>query len=534
MADRLTRFVKNLENARAAFPAWLITFFCTVFLRNFIEAFSDRDNFWTVVSSPAYFIHFPMFYLCIFLALAILLHWLTGEKITRISKIMLLFFPLILLAPILDLFLSRGQGYNMSYLLGDMRYLIHQFITFSGGYSGRGASPGLRIELIVVLVLVGYYLYLKTGKFLRAAIGVITSYVLIFVFGSLPSIISVFWNLKGSVTGPEELFSGGVVMHHFYSFDHKMAMVLYPILLIELGLWHWSYDRQKFLALVKNFRGLRVFHYLCMLGGGLFLGYAVTGFAPLFHSPFSFLIITASLCSVALAWWFAAGVNDLNDLEADRISNPSRPLVSGIINADEYRALILVSLLLSLLAAHLVRYPFFVTILLTTAFSYLYSAPPFRIKKAPFLATFVLALSSVLICLAGFVLFSDDYSFCGFPPRVLLTILVAYTLAFTIKDIKDLKGDRLTGTVTLPTLLGEEKGKRITGILVVLAYLNVPLLLKLLRLAPFAMLLGIPNYYLIKRKRFRETPVFVLYFLFLGVTLYYVYFQLQDGIDPPF
>ncbi|MDZ7305377.1 MAG: UbiA family prenyltransferase [candidate division KSB1 bacterium] len=429
----------------------------------------------------------------------------------------------------MDLLLSRGQGYNMSYLFGDLAYLTHKFITFSWGYSGRGATPGIQIELIVAFLLVGCYLFLKIHRVLLAMVGVITFYIVVFVLGSLPSLMIILWNLKGAVTAPAEMFSGEVVLNHFYSFNHKMALVFYPILLVELGIWFRLYDRRKFWAIVNNLRGLRIFHYLCMLGIGTLLGYARMRPVELFDSPFPFLILCASVCSVVLAWWFAVGVNDLYDVEADKITNPSRPLVSGIITADEFKVLNLVFLILSLIAAYLVRYPFFVTILLAVALSYVYSAPPFRAKRVPFLATFILALSSALICLAGFVLFSNDYSFSGFPPRILLTILIAFTLAFTVKDIKDLQGDHVTGTATLPSLLGEKKGKRVIGILVLLAYLSVPVVFKSLVLMPFALLFGIPTCLLINRKQMRETPVFVLYFLFLGVTLYYIYHQIQDG-----
>jgi 4-hydroxybenzoate polyprenyltransferase len=529
MVKRLKQFVHNLENSRISFMGFLITFFCIVFMRNFLETFSDQDNLWTPVSSLAYFIHYPMFYLCLILALSIIFHSLTKEKIEKTAKIMLFFFPLVLLAPTLDLLLSRGHGYNMSYLFGDLPYLIRKFTTFSWGYSGRGATPGMQIELIVALLLAGCYLFLKTGKVIASIVGVIVSYTAGFVLGSMPSIMALLGNLNGSAKSPQEMFGAEVVLYHFYSFNHKMGLVFYPVLLAELGVWFWLYDRRKFSALVKNLRGLRVFHYLCMLGIGMFIGYSRIQPMAFFDSLFPLFILNLSACAGVLAWLWSVGVNDLYDLDTDKISNHSRPLVTGVINQGEYRALNMVFLLLSLGAAVLVRYPFFVTILLAIGLTYLYSAPPFRLKRIPILSAFILALCSALVCLAGFVLFSDDYSFHGFPPNILLAILCAYTLGLAVIDIKDLNGDRITGTATLPNLLGEKKGKRVVGILAWFAYLSVPLILKCFILMPFALLFGTATFILINRKQMRETPVFVLYFLFLAVTLYFIYPQIQGG-----
>ena len=529
MVERLKRFVEDLENSRISFWAYVVTIICVIFLRNFLETFSDVDNFWTPVSPLAYFVHYPMFYLCLLLALIAIFHWLTKEKITKITRITLCFFPIILLAPILDLLVSGGQGYNISYMFEDSSALINRFVTFSWGYLGRGITPGIQIELMVVFVLVACYLFLKTGKIILAIIGVIASYIVGFVLGSLPSLITVLWNLKGSATVGSEIFSADVVLYHFYSFNQKMTLVLFPILVVELGLWYRLYNREKFRALLKNLRGLRVFHYLCMLSMGMLIGYGQRPPETFFESPFPILILIVSACSVVLAWLWAVGVNDLHDEDTDRITNHSRPLVSGVIDVEEYRSLNLVFLLLSLVAAILIRHPFLVTILVTAGLSYVYSAPPFRLKRVPLLSTFILALCSALVCLGGFVLFSADYSFVGFPPRILSAMLVAFTLGLTVIDIKDLKGDQATGTVTLPILFGEKKGKMITGILVLLAYLSVPVILKILVLIPLALVFGIPTYLLINGKQMRETPIFLLYFLFLGATIFFIYLRIQGG-----
>lgn len=344
--------------------------------------------------------------------------------------------------------------------------------------------------------------------------------------GSLPSLFIIFWDIGSTVTNASDLFSSEIILNHFYTFNHKVIFIFYPILLVELVIWFWCYKKKKILEIFKNIRFLRVFHYLCMLGIGMFLGYKIIQPEIIENSPFHILILFTSVCSVAFAWWWAVGVNDIHDLEGDKLSNPNRPLVTGILSSNEYNNINLVILILSLVGAILIRYYFFITLFLAIVLSYIYSVPPFRLKRVPILATFIIALCSVIVCLAGYIIFSNDYSFYGFPARILITILVTFTIAFNVIDIKDIKGDQEAGVVTILTLLGEKKGKVIIGILALLAYLSVPAIFKCLNLIPFSLICGIGSYFLITRERFREVPVILLYLFYLGVSVYFIYPQI--------
>jgi len=468
-----------------------------------------------------------MFYFCLLLSLILILHWLTREKIVKVTKIILFFFPVVLLAPTLDLLLSGGQGYNISYVFGNFSTLIHKFITFSWNYSDQGMTPGIKIELMAAFFLTGCYIWLKTRKVLTVLLGIVAWYIAGFILGALPSLLTILWNIEGVLSESAQMFSAEILLNHFYSFTHKISLILFPILFLELALWYWCYHKQKFKAFLKNIRGFRALHYVCMLGAGVVLGIAYTEPGSFFTTPFPSLILFVSGCSVVFAWWWAVGVNDLHDLNTDKISNQSRPLVTGILQADEVRALNGVLLFLAISGSILIRYQFFVLILLTMGLSYVYSVPPFRMKRIPFLSTFLIAMCSVLVCLAGYLLFSSDYSFYGFPPSIILTILVGVTLAFTVIHIKDINGDRDAGCITLPVLFGDKMGKRITGMLVLSAYLFTPFLLSIYVLIPFSIVFGILSYFLVNRKHMHEGPVFALYYLFLGVTLFFIYIKIQ-------
>jgi 4-hydroxybenzoate polyprenyltransferase len=511
-----------------SFAGALATLLGVLFFRNFLETFSDVDNMWTSVSSIAFLIHYPMFHLSFFLAVTIVLCLLAREPIIKVTKVTICFIPIVLLAPVLDLLFSRGKGLNMGYMFNDLAGLLRRYVMFMGGCSPHGATVGIRVELIVVFLCLGTYLFLKTRKTLRVLTGAIVLYTYGFVLGALPSVVSMVWTGETSAGEAALLFAGSVVLNHFYTFNHRIALLLFPILVITLLVWYRLYDARKLTAILRNIRGPRALHYTCMLGIGMVIGYSLRP-QDLLGTPFLPLILVVSAMAVVLAWWHAVGENDIHDIAADRLSNPERLLPSGTMGTEELRAINAALLILSLVAAYLIRYAFFLPILVSIGLSYCFSAPPFRLKRIPFVATLISALCSVLVCLAGFVLFSNDYSFYGFPPRVILTMLVVFPLAFTVKDIKDREGDRIDGVVTLPVLLRERRGKQLIGALVLLSYLVAPVLLQTMVLLPVSVVFGFLTYVLINRKRFREGPVFALYYVFFALVSIAVYRQLSSG-----
>ena len=524
----LKKLLERLENRDMSFFGALGSVFVILFLRNFIEIFADADNLWTPISTSGFFIHYPLFHLCFFVAITIVLSIMTRGKILDVTRLSICFLPVVLLAPVLDLVLSAGSGYNMAYMFDDLPILIQRYLTFTGGSHRGGATPGIRLELLVIFLFIGIYIYLKTRNPIRVMTGVILLYTFGFILGALPSIVTILWTGRSSAGEMARMFAGSIVLHHFYSFNLKISLILLPVLLVLLAWWYRLYDNIKFAAILRNFRPKRALHYLCMSGIGMIIGFARYPQSDFLESPFPSLILFLSAISVALAWWFSVGENDIHDIKGDRVSNPERPLPSGILQSSELRHLSLIILILSLVAASVVRYSFFLPILVSVGLSFIFSAPPFRLKRILYLAPFIPALCSLLVCLAGFIIFSKDYSFIGFPPWVMVTIFVGFSLAITVKDIKDIEGDRLEVVKTIPVIFGERRGKHIIGILSIVAYLCVPILSHMLVLLPFSITFGGLTYRLITRKDFTEGPVFSLYYIFLAIVAIVVYFNIRQ------
>jgi 4-hydroxybenzoate polyprenyltransferase len=166
-------------------------------------------------------------------------------------------------------------------------------------------------------------------------------------------------------------------------------------------------------------------------------------------------------------------LNQVTDLEADRINKPDRPIPAGRVTPDE--ALRLSGWLYA--AAFLLATPVGpqCTLLAGTAavLTVLYSAPPFRLKAIPYLANLVIAVPrGVLLKVAGWSCVRD---FGRMEPWTIGVIFGLFLLgATTTKDFADIRGDRAAGFRTLPVVLGTKRAAWLTAPFLVLPFLLIP------------------------------------------------------------
>lgn len=166
-------------------------------------------------------------------------------------------------------------------------------------------------------------------------------------------------------------------------------------------------------------------------------------------------------------------LNQVTDLEADRINKPDRPIPAGRVTPNE--ALRLSGWLYA--AAFLLATPVGpqCTLLAGTAavLTVLYSAPPFRLKAIPYLANLVIAVPrGVLLKVAGWSCVRD---FGRMEPWTIGIIFGLFLLgATTTKDFADIRGDRAAGFRTLPVVLGTKRAAWLTAPFLVLPFLLIP------------------------------------------------------------
>ena len=188
------RVIHSLENSKVLFIYFVLTFFFAATLRNFIEIFSDN----LPVNQQEFFIHYYTSYVALAMSLILLFHLLTKTDIPKIARVVLPSFIILNLAPILDLILSWGKGYNIAYLLPGIHHnLILRFFTFFGDFPGLGITPGMKIEIGIILLGSFIYFYLKNLKLIKSLFSTILVYTLIFCYAATPFAIKKALEFSG-------------------------------------------------------------------------------------------------------------------------------------------------------------------------------------------------------------------------------------------------------------------------------------------------------------------------------------------------
>ena len=151
-------------------------------------------------------------------------------------------------------------------------------------------------------------------------------------------------------------------------------------------------------------------------------------------------------------------LNQIYDLDIDRINKPSRPLPSGQTVSKKVRGrlpsrLTLVALVLAWLVEPAGRHECFWIVVVATIITVLYSAPPFRTKRLGIWANVTIAIPrGVLLKVAGW---SAVKTIVGTEPWFIGAIFGLFLLgASTTKDFADMEGDARGGCRTLPIMYG--------------------------------------------------------------------------------
>lgn len=187
---------------------------------------------------------------------------------------------------------------------------------------------------------------------------------------------------------------------------------------------------------------------------------AVTAAGAAPREPWSAALVVYPLIGLTMAAVLNAASNALNqlyDLEIDRINKPRRPLPSGRLSTRDAWAFTVAAYVLAWILAWYVepggRHECFWIVVVATAITILYSVPPFRTKRLGIWANVTIAIPrGVLLKVAGWSAVKTIY---GLEPWFIGAIFGLFLLgASTTKDFADMEGDARGGCRTLPIVYG--------------------------------------------------------------------------------
>ena len=189
---------------------------------------------------------------------------------------------------------------------------------------------------------------------------------------------------------------------------------------------------------------------------GVICGAAASG-----NFEWTFSNVLASLACMLMSGPLLAGytqtINDFFDKEIDAINEPNRPIPSGKISIKDVKIQIWVLLIAGLIVAFLLdlyakhNFPSVLLLALGGSFvSYIYSAPPLKLKQNGWLGNYALGASYIALpWWAGQALF-------GKLTIVTALLTLAYSLSglgiAVINDFKSVEGDSKLGLNSLPVV----------------------------------------------------------------------------------
>jgi 4-hydroxybenzoate polyprenyltransferase len=207
------------------------------------------------------------------------------------------------------------------------------------------------------------------------------------------------------------------------------------------------------------------------------------------------------------------GLNQIYDLDIDRVNKPRRPLPSGALTLREAWgftvATFVVAWLLAWLADPIGRHECFWIVLFTSLLCWIYSAPPLWTKRRGLWANLTIAVPrGVLLKVAGW---STVKTIVGVEPWYIGAIFGLFLLgAASTKDFADIEGDRQGGCRTLPIQYGVKAAAWIIAPFFVLPFALIPIgvwagiltgnATLLMILGPLLILYGLFTVYLLVRR----------------------------------
>jgi homogentisate phytyltransferase / homogentisate geranylgeranyltransferase len=172
-----------------------------------------------------------------------------------------------------------------------------------------------------------------------------------------------------------------------------------------------------------------------------------------------------TLIAGALVNVYIVGLNQLEDVDIDRINKPGLPIAAGDLSISHGRLIVAASGATAIALAITQGWVELVAIVAAMAIGTAYSSPPLRLKRFPALAAASISIVRAVVVNVGVYLhfaasLGGRAELSALPaPIVALTLFVLpFSLAIAVlKDVPDAKGDRRFGIATFTVRLGPRR-----------------------------------------------------------------------------
>lgn len=190
--------------------------------------------------------------------------------------------------------------------------------------------------------------------------------------------------------------------------------------------------------------------------------------------PFPLIPVAMGALMAALLNAASNALNQICDVEIDKINKPERPLASGRMSKSKAAWLSGILYVFALILAGLINLQCLALASAAALLTIAYSVPPIRTKRFWLLATITIALPrGSLLVVAGW---STAAGVNHLEPWYVSLVLGGFLLgAASTKDFADVAGDRAGGCRTLPVVYGARKATILISPFLVLPFLLLPI-----------------------------------------------------------
>ncbi len=184
-------------------------------------------------------------------------------------------------------------------------------------------------------------------------------------------------------------------------------------------------------------------------------------------------LIAALACNV-----FIVGINQIADVEMDKINKPYLPLAAATLSLKNAKSIIYTALATALIVAFIASLFYFVLIIIILLIGIAYSLPPLYLKQHHLPAALAIALVRGFLVNVGIFLHFQKTMNGNFNLPAYVWCLAFFIMAFSIaiawfKDLPDTEGDEKFHVRTLAVLYSKKNALTGGTIMVAAAYVLV-------------------------------------------------------------
>lgn len=521
----------------------ILTFFGIIAFRMFLDNLAypgPGDYFFSLER----FVQEPLYFFSVFFSFSILTYFFTKASFKDIFPFIVKVLLFVLVIPLIDLVFSGKITDATQYVYVGTSDFLKTYLSLMIPSKVHGITIGQQIGSLLIFASISFFVYKKTSSIFKSLLSMICSYTILFFYAILPSIITLF-NNKPFVSDPIIHNSAHSLESEIYVFILKqswlmhiaensnllistvdslheiaMAYLFWILIFIQVLIIFFIANKRLWNVLIKNLPLTRIAYWFIIAAIGIIINQKLFGYLNL-QNPINFMALTVFLLLIIANIWLAVLINDPEDVEIDKISNPNRPLVKKEVTEQEWRSMQIISLFLIAFGIMTLNRATGFFLIFAQAAYYIYSARPLRLKKHFLSSSIIIGFASVFIAMAGFFLVSPDLHFSSFPVKAILFIGISYAFLSNLKDIKDFEGDSKESIRTVPVVFGLEKSKYIIATLYSFIILAIPFVLQIYSIFPVAICVSLFIFYLFIKKEYQEKYIFLAFFLYV-VFLFFV------------